>query len=203
MKVQTLGLALALPIAAGCGQVGTQNAPLETGAAPLRAPAALGHVQPNTCNVAWQGGTAFSGMYVRLTACGGFNGRFYYGSGSTPGRKLTSTTSTSNPGGVPVPPGETPVLFDQMLISPNNPGALTFTVPSPVPPYSRIAGVPLGVTYHLYAYNNGALQTGFPISLGTPTPAGALRFTSPPYSPLPMLPALTPGTTISFELATP
>ena len=207
MKTLPIGLALLLPMAAGCGQLASQSVPAPNAGSTILSPVGASRMQPATCNAPWEGGTSFSGLYVRWPSCGGHNGRMYYGSGSTPGRKLSSTTSTSNPGGVPVPPGETPVLFDQMLISPNNPGSLTFTPPIVGPGNtnkSRITGfVPLTGTYQLYAYNGNTLQAGFPIALGSPNAGGVLFFNAAPNSPLPLLAPLAPGTTISFELVTP
>jgi hypothetical protein len=204
MKAFSIGLAVALPIIAGCGQAANQSSLPASGAAPMRSTVGLVRIQPDNCN-AGDAGTSSGGGVVRWKPCGGYIGRMTYGPGTSGNLKLRIFPSSTNPGGVPVPPGETPVLFVQQLADPNNPGSITFTAPT-VPPLSnraRILGVPLGVTYKLYAYNGPALLAGFPIALGMPNPSGVLIFASPPYSPLPLLPTLTPGTTISFELVTP
>ncbi|HXM08062.1 MAG TPA: hypothetical protein VN936_11380, partial [Candidatus Acidoferrum sp.] len=112
-------------------------------------------------------------------------------------------SSLSNPGGVPVPSGETPMLFVQQQVLPGDPGPANFTAPT-VPPLgnrSKILGVPTG-TYQLFAYIGATLQSGFPINLGSPT-AGVLKFTASPWSPLPQLGTIPVGTTVSFELVTP
>lgn len=168
----------------------------------MQSAVSLGQVQPNNCALG-RSGTYSSGGIVRWRPCNGYIGVMTYGPGTTGNRKLTTQPSVTNPGGVPVPPGETPVLFVQFVeVSLNSP--VTFTAPT-VPPLSnrsRITGVPPG-TYKFYAYNGAALIGGFPINLGSPTAGGVLRFTSPPYSPLPQLGTISPGQTISFELVTP
>ena len=203
MKVLHIALVLSLAATAGCAQTGNQSVPSSPYAGSEAHPWIVGRVQPNPCAVPWVGGPNFgANLFVRWPSCGGLQGRMYFGNGTTPGIRLVSTDYATNPGGVPVPPGETPVLFEQMDIDAPA-GLVTFTQPSPVPPYSRIQGVANGQTYQLYAYINGVLVTpGFPIILGTPV-AGFLRFTTAPYSPLPLLPASPAGTVVSFELVTP
>ena len=202
MKVFSVGLAVALPVIAGCSQSLNQSSLPASGAASVRSTAGLIRIRPDNCNVG-DAGASPNGGFIKWKSCGGYKGRMTYGPGTT-GGKFPIYPSTTNPGGVPVPPGETPVLFVQQLADPDNAGPITFTAPT-VPPLSnraRILGVPTGVTYKLYAYGP-ALLTGFPIPLGMPNPSGVLIFTSPPYSPLPLLPPPAPGTTISFELVTP
>jgi hypothetical protein len=201
MKASYVALALALPAVAGCGQPVNQNVPASPYAGTQARSSVVGRVQPATCGVPWVGGPP-STVFVRWPWCSGYAGRMYFGTGTTPGIRLVSTDYTTNPGGVPVPPGETPVLFEQMTIDAPA-GLVTFTPPVPFP-VSRIQGVANGQTYQLYAYISGVPVTpGFPIALGMPSPPGIVRFTAPPYSPLPLLPALPSGTTVSFELVTP
>ncbi len=202
MKILSFGLALALPVIAGCGQSLNQSS-LPSGSAQSRHSAgSLVRIHPDNCN-AGDAGTSSGGGFVKWKTCGGYIGHMTYGPGTTGNLKIRIFPSSTNPGGVPVPTGETPVLFVQQLADPNNPGSMTFTPPV-VPPganKSRITGVPAG-TYKLYAYNGVVLQAGFPVVLGSPV-GGILRFNASPHSPLPLLPTLAPGTTISFELVTP
>ncbi|HEX3671103.1 MAG TPA: hypothetical protein VHT92_05300 [Candidatus Cybelea sp.] len=203
MKVLSIGIAVALPVVAGCSQSVNQSSLPASGAAAIRSTAGLVRIRPDNCS-AGDGGASPSGGLIKWKTCGGYKGRMTYGPGTT-GGKFLIYPSTTNPGGVPVPPGETPVLFVQQVADAFNAGPITFTPPA-VPPLSnraRILGVPLGFTYRLYAFNGATLLAGFPIPLGTPNPPGTLIFTSPPYSPLPVLPPVAPSTTISFELATP
>jgi len=200
MKVLSIGLALALPALAGCGQPLNQSS-LPAGGAQSSA-VGLARVHPDNCNYGSYG-TSSAGGFIKWKTCGGYLGHMTYGPGTSGGLKISTQSSTTNPGGVPVPPGETPVLFTQMQVLPQDPGPATFTAPV-VPPAanrSRITGVPAG-TYKLYAYNGLALQGGFPIVLGAPV-GGILYFSAAPYSPLPLLPTLPVGTTISFELVKP
>jgi hypothetical protein len=202
MKVLSIRLALALPALAGCGQSLNQSSLPSGGAQPsMQSAVRLAHVQPDNCNYGSYG-TSSAGGFIKWKTCGGYLGHMTYGPGTSGGLKISTQSSTTNPGGVPVPPGETPVLFTQMQVLPQDPGPATFTAPV-VPPganKSRITGVPPG-TYQLYAYNGAVLQGGFPIVLGSPV--GGILYFPAPYSPLPLLPTLPVGTTISFELVKP
>jgi hypothetical protein len=157
---------------------------------------------PASCGYLSQG-TSSSGGFLKWKACGGITARTTYGPGSVGNLKISTQPSLSNPGGVPVPAGETPVLFVQMQVLPGDPAPANFTPPTVPPPgnRSKIMGVPSG-TYQLYAYIGATLQSGFPINLGSPV-AGVLKFTASPWSPLPPLGTMPVGTTVSFELATP
>ena len=203
MRVLSIGLALALPAIAGCGQASNQSSIPSGGAKSMQSVASLGRVHPDSCNFK-SSGTSSSGGFIKWKVCSGIVGRMTYGPGSTGNLKIGTQAYTSNPGSVPVPAGETPVLFIQMQVLPQDPGPATFTAPT-VPPgtnKAKINGVPSGATYKFYAYNGAVLQTGFPVILGAPV-AGVLTFNSPPHSPLPLLPTLPVGTVISFELTKP
>ena len=200
MKAFSRGLALALPLVAGCGQAFNQST-LPSGAQ-SSIPAVRAH--PDSCAI-HDNGTHATGGFLKMTSCGGSVARLFYGSGSAGNLKITTQGFTTNPGGVPVPTGETPVLFIQMVVLPQDPGPATFTAPT-VPPNSnrsRITNIPTGNTYKFYAYSGITLLTGFPINLGSPNSGGTLFFTASPWSPLPLLPSLPPGSTINFELTKP
>lgn len=201
MKVLPIALVLALPVVAGCGQASNQSSLPFAGAQAIgSAPSVRAH--PDSCLV-HETGSQPTGGFIKVKNCGGHVARLYYGSGSSP-VKVTTQGFTSNPGGVPVPAGETPVLFVQMNILPG-PGPSSFTPPM-VPPTSnrsRITGLVAGNTYKLYAYQGATLLGNFPMTLGTPNPSGTLIFTANPWSPLPLLPSLPPNSTVSFELTTP
>lgn len=202
MKLLAIGIALALPVIAGCGQSTNPSSLATGGTASMRSPVSLVRVHPDSCNFGSYG-TSSSGGFLKWKICSGYMGHMTYGPGTSGGLKISTQPSTVNPGGVPVPAGETPVLFVQQVVLPQDPGPATFTIPT-VPPAankSRITGVPPG-TYKLYAYNGVVLQGGFPVVLGSPI-AGILHFSGTPYSPLPLLPTLPVGTTISFELVKP
>jgi hypothetical protein len=147
-------------------------------------------------------GTSLSGGFLKWKVCGGINARITYGPGLWV-ISISTQPSLSNPGGIPVPAGETPVLFVQMQVLPGDPAPANFTSPTVPPPGNRseITGVATG-TYQLYAYIGTTLQSGFPIDLGSPT-ARVLKFTASPWSPLPPLGTMPVGTTVSFELAAP
>lgn len=199
MKVLSIGIVLALPLVAGCGQTFNQN-PLASGDAESMRSAVS--AKPNNNCAHGDAGTSSTGGFIRWKNCNGYTGHMTYGPGTTGGIKLDIQPSTTNPGGIPVPPGETPVLFVQQLVRPTDPSPVTFTAPT-VPPAankSRILGVPAG-TYQLYVYN-GSTQIAGPFVLGSPV-GGILRFTSPPYSPLPSLGTQGLGVTYTFELVTP
>ncbi len=194
MKLLRLGLVLVLPAVAACSQSANQSSS-SPGLTPYAHPA-------STCAYLSQG-TSSSGGFLKSMVCGGIKARMTYGPGSVGNLKISTQPSLSNPGGVPVPAGETPVLFVQMQVLPGDPAPANFTPPTVPPPgnRSKIMGVPTG-TYQLYAYIGTTLQSGFPINLGSPT-AGVLKFTASPWSPLPPLGTMPVGTTVSFELATP
>lgn len=201
-KILSIGLVLALPAIAGCSQPSNQSSLPAAGAQPMHSATSLPRVHPDVCNYLSQG-TSSSGGFLKWKICNGYVGHMTYGPGSAGNLKISTQPSTTNPGGVPVPAGETPVLFVQQQVLPQDPGPASFTPPV-VPPNSnesRITGVPAG-TFKLYAYNGAVLQAGFPVNLGSPV-SGVLRFTAAPYSPLPILPSLPVGTTISFELVKP
>lgn len=198
MKVLSLGLALALPVIAGCGQAFNQS-PLAAGNA--RSMRSAVKVEPNANCAHGDAGTSSAGGFIKWKHCNGYIGHMTYGPGTTGSIKLDIQPSTTNPG-VPVPAGETPVLFVQQFVRPTDPSGVTFTAPSPPTGAnkSRILGVPAG-TYQLYVYNGATLIAG-PFVLGSPV-SGVLRFTSPPYSPLPSLGTQGLGVTYTFELVTP
>ena len=204
MKVLSIGLALALPVIAGCSQASNQSSLPSGGAQSMRSVGSLGRVHPDNCNF-HSYGTSSGGGFIKWKQCSGYVGNMSYGPGSTGGLKIGTQAYLTNPTGmVPVPTGETPVLFVQMQVLPQDPGPATFTAPMVPPPTNKstITGVPAG-TYKLYAYNSSAmLLAGFPINLGAPV-GSVLHFASPPHSPLPMLPTLPVGTTVSFELTKP
>jgi hypothetical protein len=202
MKVFSIGLALALPVIAGCGQALNQNSLPIGNALSMPSAVSVGRVQPDNNCAHGDAGTSSTGGFIRWKTCSGYVGHMTYGSGTTGGIKLDIQPSTANPGGIPVPPGETPVLFVQQFVRPTDPSPVTFTAPT-VPPAankSRITGVPPG-TYQLYVYN-GSVQIAGPFVLGSPV-GGILRFSAAPYSPLPSLGTQGLGTTYTFELVTP
>ena len=202
MKVLSIGLALALPIIAGCSQASNQSSLPSGGAQSPQYVGNQGRVHPDNCNFK-NNGTSSSGGFIKWKQCGLMIGRLTYGPGSTGGLNISTQPYKLNPGSIPVPAGETPVLFVQMQVLPQNPGPATFTAPT-VPPgtnKAKINGVPGGNTYKFYAYNGPVLQSGFPVVLGAPV-SGTLTFPAP-YSPLPLLPTLPVGTVISFELTRP
>ncbi|MGA8533497.1 MAG: hypothetical protein WB615_05265 [Candidatus Tumulicola sp.] len=201
MKILSIGLALALPAIVGCGQQLNQSSLPSGGAQSMHSAASLGRVHPDNCNYKSQG-TSSSGGFLRWKLCSGYSARMTYGPGTTGNLKISTQPSITNPGGVPVPAGETPVLFVQQQVLPQDPGPATFTAPM-VPPAtnkSRILGVPAG-TYKLYVYNSSGMLL-FSINLGAPS-AGTLLFNALPHSPLPLLGTLPVGTVTSFELVTP
>ncbi len=204
MKVLPIALAFALPVVAGCGQALNQSS-LPSGAQSLgSAPSVRAH--PDNCNVHDNGTRSAATTFLKVTTCGGMVGRLYYGPGSVGGLKIQTQGFTSNPGSVPVPAGETPVLFIQMHVLPQDPAPASFAAPV-VPPNSnrsRITGVPTGNTYKFYAYDNSfTLIAGFPINLGSPTAGGTLFFTVNPWSPLPLLGSVPVGASVWFELTKP
>ncbi len=201
MKVLSIGLALALPVIAGCGQA-LDRSTLPSGNGQSMRSASVGRIQPNSNCAHGDAGTSSAGGFIKWKHCNGYIGHMTYGPGTTGGIKLDIQPSTSNPGGIPVPPGETPVLFVQQYVRPTDPSGVTFTGPT-VPPganKSRITGVPAG-TYQLYVYNGSTLIAG-PFVLGSPV-AGILRFSTTPYSPLPFVGTQGLGVTYTFELVTP
>ncbi|MGB8519363.1 MAG: hypothetical protein WCD38_04305 [Candidatus Tumulicola sp.] len=204
MKVLPIALALAVPLVAGCGQALNQSS-LPSGAQALvSAPNVRAH--PDNCNIKDVFTRSAVTSFLKVTTCGGFIGRLYYGPGTTGGLKFTTQGFTSNPGGVPVPTGETPVLFIQLHVLPQDPAPASFTAPV-VPPNSnrsRFTGVPIGNTYKFYAYDNSfTLIAGFPINLGSPTGGGTLFFSTSPWSPLPLLGTVPVGNNVWFELTKP
>jgi hypothetical protein len=202
MKILSIGLALALPAIAGCGQASNQGSLPSIGTQTTQSAIGLGRVHPDNCNFLSQK-TSSSGGFIRWKICNGYVGHMSYGPGSTGDLKIGTQASITNPGNVPVPAGETPVLFVQMQVLPQDPGPATFTAPTVPPPSNKstITGVPPG-TYKFYAYNSSNVLLVGPIILGAPV-GSVLHFSSPPHSPLPILPTLPVGTTISFELTTP
>ena len=203
MKLLRIGLVLVLPAVAACSQSVNQPS-LSPGLTPnVGVTQRLSSARPAaTCGYLSQG-TSSGGGFLKWKVCGGIKARMTYGPGSVGNLKISTQPSLSNPGGVPIPPGETPVLFVQQQVLPGDPAPANFTPPTVPPPgnRSKIMGVPSG-TYQLYAYIGATLQSGFPINLGSPT-AGVLKFTASPWSPLPPLGTMPVGTTVSFELATP
>jgi hypothetical protein len=203
MKRLRIALVLALPAIAACSQ-SVNQAPLSPGLdSDARVTQRVSSAQPaSPCGYLGQG-TSSGGGFLKWTVCGGIKGRITYGPGSVGNLKISTQPSLSNPGGVPVPAGETPVLFVQQQVLPGDPAPANFTPPTVPPPgnRSKIMGVPAG-TYQLFAYIGATLQSGFPINLGSPT-AGVLKFTASPWSPLPPLGTIPVGTTVSFELVTP
>ncbi len=204
MKVLPIALALAVPLVAGCGQALNQSS-LPPGAQSLgSAPSVRAH--PDNCNIKDVFTRSAVTSFLKVTTCSGFVGRLFYGPGSVGGLKFTTQGFATNPGGVPVPAGETPVLFIQLHVLPQDPAPASFTAPV-VPPNSnrsRITGVPTGNTYKFYAYDNSfTLIAGFPINLGSPTTGGTLFFNTTPWSPLPLLGTVPVGNNIWFELTKP
>lgn len=204
MKVLSIGLALALPAIAGCGQTANQSSLPSGAASAVRSVVSLGRVHPDLCNFKSYG-TSSGGGTIKWKVCNSIIGRMTYGPGSAGNLKIGTQAYASNPGSVPVPAGETPVLFIQMQVLPQDPGPATFTAPT-VPPgtnKAKINGLPAGsTTYKFYAYNGSTLQAGFPVNLGAAV-GGTLTFSGATYSPLPLLPTLPVGTVISFELTKP
>lgn len=201
MKFLSIGLVLAIPVLIGCGQAFNQTSMTPNGGVQGIAPS---HIRPNNPCGHNDAGTSSAGGFIRWNQCAGMIGRMTYGSGTTGNDKLDIYTSTTNPGGIPIPPGETAVLFAQQFVRPTDPSAVTFTGPPPPPPAtnrSRITGVAPG-TYQLNVYNGATLIAG-PFVLGSPTPAGVLRFMAAPYSPLPFIGTQPLGSTYTFELDTP
>jgi hypothetical protein len=203
MKRLRIALVLALPVIAACSQSANQPS-LSPGFSPgAGAAQRISGAHPAATCAYLSQGTSSSGGFLKWKVCGGIKGRITYGPGSVGNLKISTQSSLSNPGGVPVPSGETPVLFVQQQVLPGDPAPANFTAPT-VPPLgsrSKIYGVPSG-TYQLFAYIGATLQSGFPINLGSPT-AGVLKFTASPWSPLPPLGTIPVGTTVSFELVTP
>ncbi len=204
MKLLPIAIALAVPFVAGCGQALNQSS-LPSGAQSLgSAPSVRAH--PYNCNIHDDGTRSATTSFLKVTNCSGFAGRLFYGPGTVGGLKITTQGFTSNPGAVPVPPGETPVLFIQMHVLPQDPAPASFAAPT-VPPNSnrsRITGVPTGNTYKFYAYDNSFTPIGgFPINLGSPTAGGTLFFTASPWSPLPLVGTVPVGNNVWFELTKP
>lgn len=203
MKILPIALALAVPLVAGCGQALNQSS-LPSGSQPLgSAPSVRAH--PDNCNVHDVFTRSATTSFLKVTNCSGFVGRLYYGPGTVGGLKFTTQAFTSNPGSVPVPAGETPVLFIQLHVLPQDPAPANFTAPT-VPPNSnrsRITGVPTGNTYKFYAYDNSFTLIAGPINLGSPTAGGTLFFSTSPWSPLPLIGTVPVGNNIWFELTKP
>ncbi len=205
MKVLSIGLALALPVIAGCGQALNQSSLPSGAASSMQSAVSLGRVHPDFCNFK-NNATSSGGGFLKWKQCGLIVGRMTYGPGSTGGLNVSTQPYKLNPGSVPVPPGEQPVIFMQMQVLPQSPGPASFTAPT-VPPNSnrsRITSVPIGDTYKLYAYDNSFTPiAGFPIILGSPTAGGTLFFNGPSWSPLPLLGSVPVGASVWFELTKP
>jgi hypothetical protein len=203
MKILPIAFALAVPLVAGCGQALNQSS-LPSSAQSLGSSPSV-RVHPDNCNIHDAFTRSATTSFLKVTNCSGFVGRLYYGPGSVGGLKFTMQGFTSNPGGVPVPAGETPVLFIQMHVLPQDPAPASFTAPT-VPPNSnrsRITGVPTGNTYKFYAYDNSFTLLAGPINLGSPTAGGTLFFSASPWSPLPLIGTVPVGDNIWFELTKP
>src|SRR5580698_1444859 len=98
-----IALVLALPALAACSQ-GANQPPLSPASAlGAAASARNANAHPSlTCAYLSQG-TSSAGGFLKWKVCGGIKARITYGPGSNGNLKISTQSSLSNPGGVPVP----------------------------------------------------------------------------------------------------